>query len=282
MEHILIIPEKKPYIISSVNRERIQLAKKRSDAGKQTNILIKGATGTGKSEMVAQVAADWNRPFCIVPVGGLDSANSIFGRVDLEAGETVYRPGLFLEAIQTENAVIHLEEINRPENDKALNAIFGVLDDTSRSIWIDELQELIHVAPGVTFFASLNEGFEFIGTMPLDVALKNRFAIKMELTILPEYAEAQILAARVDGVDLEAATELVKAVNALRDNPVSPVEVSTRDMLSIAEFMQYGMDFQSAFLTTVDTSSEVLEQVLLLKHMAGEETHGLDTTYTLL
>ena len=275
MEHILIIPEKKPYIISSVNRERIQLAKKRSDAGKQTNILIKGATGTGKSEMVAQVAADWNRPFCIVPVGGL-------GRVDLEAGETVYRPGLFLEAIQTENAVIHLEEINRPENDKALNAIFGVLDDTSRSIWIDELQELIHVAPGVTFFASLNEGFEFIGTMPLDVALKNRFAIKMELTILPEYAEAQILAARVDGVDLEAATELVKAVNALRDNPVSPVEVSTRDMLSIAEFMQYGMDFQSAFLTTVDTSSEVLEQVLLLKHMAGEETHGLDTTYTLL
>jgi nitric oxide reductase NorQ protein len=282
MENILIIPEKKPYVISSTNRERIQLAKKRSDAGKQTNILIKGATGTGKSEMVAQVAANWNRPFCIIPVGGLDSANSIFGRVDLEDGATVFRPGLFLQAIQTPNAVIHLEEINRPENDKALNAIFGVLDDTSRSIWIDELQELIHVAPGVTFFASLNEGFEFIGTMPLDVALKNRFAIKMELGILPSYAEAQIVAARVDGFTLEKATELVESVNALRENAVSPIEVSTRDILSIAEFQTLGMSFQSAFLTTVDSSPEILEQVLLLKHMAGEETSGLNNEYTLL
>ena len=280
--NMLSIPEATPYVISDVNRERIALAHTRSEQGKVTNILVKGPTGTGKSELVRQVAANWRRPFCVVSIGGLDSANSIFGRVDLENNETVYRPGLLLQAIQIPNCVIHLEEINRPESDKSLNAIFSILDDTSRSVWIDETGELIRVADGVTFFASLNEGFEFIGTMPLDLALKNRFSIKLELSTLPEYAESMMLNQRVQGFGMEAATELVQSVNLLRNNQLSPVEVSTRDMLNIAEFQMLGMNFQSAFLTTVDSNPAVMEQILLTKHMEGEETRVITEEYTLL
>lgn len=280
--NMLSIPEATPYVISDINRERIALAHTRSEQGKITNILVKGSTGTGKSELARQVAANWQRPFAVVPIGGLDSANSIFGRVDLEANETIYRSGLLLEAIQIPYCVIHLEEINRPESDKSLNAIFSILDDTSRSVWIDELGSLVHVAEGVTFFASLNEGFEFIGTMPLDLALKNRFAIKIELHTLPEYAESMMLSQRVEGLSWEAATELVQSVNLLRENQLTPVEVSTRDMLNIAEFQLLGMDFQSAFLTTVDSDPAVMEQILLTKHMEGEETSVVEAKYTLL
>jgi len=279
----LSIPVASPYLISQTNRDRLDLARKRSEQGKITNILVKGATGTGKSELARQAAASWNRPFCVVPVGGVDSANAIFGRMDLADGKTVYRPGLLLEAIQTENAVIHLEEINRPENDKALNAIFSILDDTARSVWIDELERLVEVAPGVTFFASLNEGFEFIGTMPLDIALSNRFAIKMELTTLPAYAESMMLSQRVDGFTHSEAEQLVDKVNTLRENQLEPIAVSTRDMLSIAEFQTLGMSFEQAFLTTVDASENVLEQVLLIKHIGGEETNGaMKREFTLL
>ena len=106
--NMLSIPEATPYVISNVNRERIALARARSEQGKVTNILVKGPTGTGKSELARQVAANWQRPFAVVPIGGLDSANSIFGRVDLEANETIYRSGLLLEAIQIPYCVIHL------------------------------------------------------------------------------------------------------------------------------------------------------------------------------
>tara|TARA_R110002020_G_scaffold45519_2_gene130079 strand:- start:563 stop:1417 length:855 start_codon:yes stop_codon:yes gene_type:complete len=279
---MLSIPEVMPYVISKKNRERLNLAYDRSQKGKVTNILVKGPTGTGKSELARQVAANWGRPFAVIPVGGVDSANSIFGRVDLENNETVYRKGLLLRAIETPNCVIHLEEINRPENDKALNAIFSILDDTSRSVWIDEIAQLIHVADGVTFFASLNEGFEFIGTMPLDLALKNRFAIKLELGTLPEHYEAMMLSQRVEGLGVSEAKVLVESVNKLRTNQLTPIEVSTRDMLNIAEFQLLGMDFQSAFLTTVDSDPSVLEQVLLVKHMDGEETTVAVEEYTML
>ena len=279
---MLSVPEVMPYVISKKNRERLNLAHDRSQRGKVTNILVKGPTGTGKSELARQVAANWGRPFAVIPVGGVDSANSIFGRVDLEDNETVYRKGLLLQAIETPNCVIHLEEINRPENDKALNAIFSILDDTSRSVWIDEIAKLIHVADGVTFFASLNEGFEFIGTMPLDLALKNRFAIKLELGTLPEHYEAMMLSQRVEGLGVQEAKTLVESVNKLRINQLAPIEVSTRDMLNIAEFQLLGMDFQSAFLTTVDSDPAVLEQVLLVKHMDGEETTVAVEEYTML
>jgi len=279
---MLSVPEVMPYVISKKNRERLNLAYDRSQKGKVTNILVKGPTGTGKSELARQVAANWGRPFAVIPVGGVDSANSIFGRVDLEDNETVYRKGLLLQAIETPNCVIHLEEINRPENDKALNAIFSILDDTSRSVWIDEIAQLIHVADGVTFFASLNEGFEFIGTMPLDLALKNRFAIKLELNTLPEHYEAMMLSQRVEGLGVSEAKVLVESVNKLRENQLAPIEVSTRDMLNIAEFQLLGMDFQSAFLTTVDSDPSVLEQVLLVKHMDGEETTVAVEEYTML
>jgi len=279
---MLSVPAVMPYVISKKNHERLNLAHDRSQRGKVTNILVKGPTGTGKSELARQVAANWGRPFAVIPVGGVDSANSIFGRVDLENNETVYRKGLLLQAIETPNCVIHLEEINRPENDKALNAIFSILDDTSRSVWIDEIAQLIRVADGVTFFASLNEGFEFIGTMPLDLALKNRFAIKLELGTLPEHYEAMMLSQRVEGLGVQEAKTLVESVNKLRVNQLAPIEVSTRDMLNIAEFQLLGMDFQSAFLTTVDSDPSVLEQVLLVKHMGGEETTVAVEEYTML
>ena len=278
----LSVPQAMPYFITTTNRARIELAHSRSLQGRVTNILVKGPTGTGKSELARQVAASWGYPFAVIPVGGIDSANSIFGRIDLENNETVYRPGLLLQAIQTPNCVIHLEEINRPENDKALNAIFSILDDTSRSVWIDEIGELIRVADGVTFFASLNEGFEFIGTMPLDLALKNRFSIKIELGVLPEQAEAKMISDRIEGLDFQEARILVEQVNTMRNNRLAPVEVSTRDMLNIAEFQMLGMSFQSAFLTTVDNDPTVAEQVLLTKHIEGEETSVASDEYTLL
>ena len=274
------VPAKQPYIISESNKAFLEAVDSMSAAGRNTNILVTGKQGIGKSELVVQYAATRNRPLATLEIGNLAEASQIFGRMDLKDGATTYVPGLFTEAITTPNAVVHLQEINRPENDKALNAIFSVLDDTYRAIWIDELQKTLKVAPGVTFFASLNEGFEFIGTLPLDEALRNRFQIKLDLTPLPRAQERIVLLMKAQLTE-EQVEILLDLADRLRGNTQEPIYLSTRDLVNIALLMQHGLSPTMAVKGVVGTGMDKLESVLLSEHLAGrgfiqeEEKYGI-------
>jgi len=274
------VPAKQPYIISESNKAFLEAVDSISATGRNTNILVTGKQGIGKSELVVQYAATRNRPLATLEIGNLAEASQIFGRMDLKDGATTYVPGLFTEAITTPNAVVHLQEINRPENDKALNAIFSVLDDTYRAIWIDELQKTLKVAPGVTFFASLNEGFEFIGTLPLDEALRNRFQIKLDLTPLPRAQERIVLLMKAQLTE-EQVEILLDLADRLRGNTQEPIYLSTRDLVNIALLMQHGLSPTMAVKGVVGTGMDKLESVLLSEHLAGrgfiqeEEKYGI-------
>lgn len=125
------------------------------------NVLVTGRQGCGKSSLVTQYAAVFNKPLATFQVGILSEPGQLFGEYVLRDGETRYNQFLFPQALQTPNCVIHLEEINRPEYPKALNMLFSILSD-GRKVWMDELG-LLKVAEGVVCFATLNEGEEFIG-----------------------------------------------------------------------------------------------------------------------
>jgi nitric oxide reductase NorQ protein len=192
----------------------------------------------------------------------------------LKDGATSYQPGLFVKAITTPNAVVHLEEINRPETDKALNAIFSVLDDSTRGIWLDEAGDagaFVAVARGVSFFATLNEGYEYIGTMPLDVALADRFAMKLTLDYLPHEQELNLLMLKTPNLVQEQAEEIVTACRKLRleDKDGS---VSTRSMLYIGDYVARGMSFYEAFSSVVSSDKEHLERLLSAAHFSGQST----------
>ena len=205
----------------------------------------------------------------VIEVGRLSDATQIFGSKSLDNGTIVYKPGLFTEAIQTPGCVIHLQELNRPENDKALNAIFSVLDETFRSVYLDEIGSLIKVAPGVTFFATINEGFQFIGTMPVDEALENRFALRLTMGYLPERIEVGLLVA-TEGMESDAASEIITVANALRHNTQNPVHISVRQTIEMARLIQHGMTVIDAFTYCVSAESDVLEGVLLNYQLEGK------------
>ncbi|MCK5350325.1 MAG: AAA family ATPase, partial [Desulfobacula sp.] len=150
------------------------------------NILVAGRQGCGKSSIVRQFAAVHQKPLATFQVGILSEPGQLFGEYALEDGETKYKQFLFPQALQTPNCVIHLEEINRPENPKALNMLFSILSD-DRQVWMDELG-LLEVAPGVIFFATLNEGDDFVGTELLDPALRDRFYVIL-MDYLPNEVE---------------------------------------------------------------------------------------------
>jgi nitric oxide reductase NorQ protein len=227
------------------------------------NVLVAGRQGCGKSSIVRQFAAVHKKPLATFQVGILSEPGQLFGEYTLEDGETKYKQFLFPQALQTPNCVIHLEEINRPENPKALNMLFSILSD-DRQVWMDELG-LLEVAPGVIFFATLNEGDDFVGTELLDPALRDRFYVIL-MDHLPNEVEKEVLIKKTRVTD-EQANSIIDAVNTLRGDFELAVEVSTRTVLMIGEMVAAGATLKGALITSLQTSKETLESILLALHV---------------
>lgn len=259
----LIIPVPDPYFYA--DSETLGILEKIHNISKvhPVNVLVTGKQGCGKSSIVRQYAATYGRSLATFQVGILSEPGQLFGEYALENGETRYKQFLFPKAIQTPNCVIHLEEINRPEHPKALNMLFSLLSD-DRQVWMDELGNL-KVADGVTFFATLNEGDEYIGTELLDPALRDRFYILL-MDYLPNEVEKEVLIKKT-GVSPENAEEIINAVSALRGNSDLDIEVSTRTTLMIGEMVAAGGSLRDGIVTSLQTSKDSLESILLSLQM---------------
>jgi nitric oxide reductase NorQ protein len=255
----LAIPEPDPFYYTDSETLNFLKIMQRISQKHPTNILIAGRQGSGKSSLIRQYAAVYQKPLATFQVGILSEPGQLFGEYTLENGETRYKQFLFPEAIQTPNCVIHLEEINRPEHPKALNMLFSLLSD-DREVWMDELG-MLKVADGVTFFASLNEGDEYIGTELLDPALRDRFYILL-MDYLPKEVEKEVLTKKT-GVSTTQATEIIDAISALRSNTDIDLEISTRTTLMIGEIVAAGGTLRDGIITSIQTGKDDLESILL-------------------
>ncbi len=274
--HNLNVPVPEEHFYLKVEtRENLERINRLSDAH-PVNVLVAGKQGCGKSTLVRQFAARNNRPLATFQVGILSEPGQLFGEHRLRDGQTYFQPFLFPQAIQTPGCVIHLEEINRPEHPKALNMLFSVLSE-DRSVWTDELG-YIEVAPGVIFFATLNEGDEFIGTEMLDAALRDRFFVTI-LDYLPMDVETKVLYEKT-GIDEGDALTIVNLANRLRTNTQEPIIISTRHTLMIAEMVAVGASVKEAVVGSLQMNSDILESVLLSLHLElGMREKGPDNGY---
>jgi len=273
----IAVPEEDPYFYVSTEVAEILAKIHAISRKKPVNVLVSGRQGCGKSSLVRQYAAIYGYPLSTFQVGILSEPGQLFGEYALEFGETKYKQFLFPEAIQTPNCVIHLEEINRPEHPKALNMLFSLLSD-DREVWIEELG-LLQVADGVVFFATLNEGEEFIGTELLDAALRDRFYLLL-MDYLPNDVEKEVLIKKT-GVTPEQAEDILAAVNYLRGSGELGIDVSTRTTLMIGEMMAVGASLRDALSISLQASKETLESVLLGLHLEKGYTERGQVEYIL-
>ncbi|HAU31728.1 MAG TPA: CbbQ/NirQ/NorQ/GpvN family protein [Desulfotomaculum sp.] len=266
-ENKILVPEADPFFyVSRETRNIIDKIRLISEK-KPVNVLVTGRQGCGKSSLVRQYAAVYNRPLASFQIGILSEPGQLFGEYTLREGETSYKPFLFPEAIRTDGCVIHLEEINRPEHPKALNMLFSLLAE-DRQVWMDELG-LLQVAKSVVFFATMNEGEEYVGTEMLDPALRDRF-----YTILMDYIPAEVeveVLVKKTGVDKEKAEEIVDLINKLRGNSQTPMDVSTRTTLMIGELVAVGVSIRDAIIYSLQTDRDHLESILLTMHMERKD-----------
>jgi len=272
------VPEKKEFYVSQQTKDALITIVKMSKTCPQ-NVLVKGMQGCGKTELGEQLAARLNR-VCPPPfqIGLLSESGQLFGQQTLHNNNVEYQQFLFTDAIQIPNAIIILDEFNRAQNPKALNDLYSVLGE-SRGVWLDEVHQYIKVAPGVIFFATLNEGAEFSGTDVVDAALADRFPYIIEMDTLPEDIETKLLTART-GLDEEQSERLVNIYASIRR---TDIKLSTRRGLAIAELIKHGLDLRQAFILTLNINKDELERVLVSVHLGTEEeTHREEMEWTTL
>lgn len=221
------------------------------------NMMLVGPTGAGKSFTVKSVAEALDRPFFKIPLGSSqDPRATLMGNVGYSKEKgTYFKESEFVKAIQTENAIILLDEYTRA-HPEAENILITVLDH-QRYLRLDEHEDQIsiNVAKGVTFIATANIGNEYTTTRIIDRATKDRF-LTVEMPYLSKEEELSLLTMKFPKVklqDLKIITNITYDVRKEynKEDSIFQNAISTRMAEEIADAVQDGFTIGEAFEITI-------------------------------
>ena len=217
------------------------------------NIMMTGAAGCGKTMAAKRLVEALDRPEFYFNLGATqDPRGTLIGNTHFKKDKgTTFAESLFVKAIQTEDAIILLDEISRA-HPEAWNILMTVLDAGQRYLRLDEHQDAptIKVAKGVTFVATANIGNEYTATRAMDRALVDRFII-VEMDMLNAEQESELLKDLHPGVTQEQANNIAEIASMTRkeiksDAPRITNAISTRLSVEIAGLLEDGFDLEEA------------------------------------
>ena len=217
------------------------------------NIMMTGPAGCGKTMAAKSVVNSLDRPDFYFNLGATqDPRSTLIGNTHFDPNKgTFFSKSLFVEAIQTPNSVILLDELSRAHPD-AWNILMTVLDYGQRYLRLDEADgsDTIKVADGVTFVATANIGNEYTSTRVMDKALMDRFTI-VEMDVLSEDEENELLTYMFPIVDSTVITNVAKIASLTRSEANSDAAritsgVSTRTTVELCGLLYDGFDLQES------------------------------------
>jgi len=217
------------------------------------NIMMTGPAGTGKTMAAKYLVTALNRPDFYFNLGATqDPRATLIGNTHYnKENGTYFSESLFVKAIQTENAVILLDELSRA-HPEAWNILMTVLDLNQRYLRLDEKDgaPTVKVAPGVSFIATANIGNEYTSTRVMDRALQDRF-ITIEMDQLDEEMEYRLLAMKYPDVLSTDLTSLAAISGQTRKeskaaNAKLSIGLSTRAAVEAASLLYDGFTLSEA------------------------------------
>ena len=222
------------------------------------NIMMTGPTGCGKTMAAKSLTNSLNRPNFYFNLGATqDPRATLIGNTHFnKENGTFFSEALFVKAIQTEDAVILLDELSRA-HPEAHNILMTVLDEGQRYLRLDEADgsPTIKVAKGVTFVATANIGNEYTATRVMDRALLDRFII-VEMDVLGQEDEAKLLNMLfplVDSTQIDSVAAIVadtrKELNS--EMPRLSTHVSTRSSVEMVSLIYDGFTLVEAAEVTI-------------------------------
>ena len=216
------------------------------------NLMITGPSGNGKTLAVTTVATAMERPFFYFNLGATqDPRSTLIGNTHFDKNSgTYFADSTFIKAIQTENAVILLDELSRA-HPEAWNILMTVLDENQRYVRVDEspTAPVVKVAPGVAFLATANIGMEYTSTRVIDRAILDRFQL-LEMDILTKEQQRDLVMMTCPSMDEETARILADIYNTTQteamDGSKIQTAISTRTLLAAAGLICDGFTIQEA------------------------------------
>ncbi|TDL34866.1 MoxR family ATPase [Jeotgalibacillus sp. S-D1] len=140
------------------------------------NVLLKGPTGSGKTKLAESISHLFQQPMYSINCSIDLDAEAMLGYKTIEQIEgkstITFVEGPVIQAMK-KGQLLYIDEINmaKPETLPILN---GVLD-YRRTITNPFTNEVVTAKEGFGVIAAINEGY--VGTVPLNEALKNRFIV---------------------------------------------------------------------------------------------------------
>ena len=217
------------------------------------NIMMTGPAGCGKTMAAKSVVNSLDRSDFYFNLGATqDPRSTLIGNTHFDSTKgTFFSKSLFVEAIQTPNSVILLDELSRAHPD-AWNILMTVLDYGQRYLRLDEQDnsETIKVADGVTFVATANIGNEYTSTRVMDKALMDRFTI-VEMDVLTEDDENSLLNYMFPHVDSTVLGNVAKIASLTRSESCSETArinsgISTRTTVELCGLLYDGFSLVEA------------------------------------
>jgi MoxR-like ATPase len=216
------------------------------------NLMITGPAGCGKTLAVTTVASAMDRPFYYFNLGATqDPRSTLIGNTHFNKDTgTYFADSTFIKALQTENAVILLDELSRA-HPEAWNILMTVLDESQRYVRVDEspTSPVIKVANGVSFIATANIGMEYTSTRQIDRAIADRFQI-LEMDILNKQQQMELVSMTCPTMDAKTVEILADVYNATQieamDGSRISTAISTRTLLAAAGLICDGFTLQEA------------------------------------
>ena len=217
------------------------------------NIMMTGPAGCGKTMAAKSVVNSLDRPDFYFNLGATqDPRSTLVGNTHFDKDKgTFFSQSLFVEAIQTPNSVILLDELSRAHPD-AWNILMTVLDYGQRYLRLDEADgsDTIKVADGVTFVATANIGNEYTSTRVMDKALMDRFTI-VEMDVLSEEDENTLLNymfPNVDSVVLGNVAKIASLTRAESNSETARITsgISTRTTVELCGLLYDGFSLEEA------------------------------------
>lgn len=209
--------------------------------GVPSSVLITGPAGTAKTALVRSFAASLGVPFLKVDGGAIRTADDWAGafRQDPNTKVWAHRWSPFAKVLMKgEPTIVLIDEINRTESPQALNSLLGLLDWTGQLL-VPDANTTLNLPPGVLVVATANIGPEFVGTLPIDGAVRQRFPYGVRMGYPAERIEIDLIA-DLTSIDKDVAGRLVRMAAAQRVNREDPQQypsgsvISTRVILDIA------------------------------------------------
>jgi len=222
------------------------------------NIMMTGPAGCGKTMAAKSVVNSLDRPDFYFNLGATqDPRATLIGNTHFNKEDgTVFSEALFVKAIQTENAVILLDELSRA-HPEAHNILMTVLDEGQRYLRLDEAEgsPTIKVANGVTFIATANIGNEYTATRVMDRALIDRFII-VEMDVLGITEEIELLTYMYPNLDPKMIAGISGIVSDTRtemttESPRISTHISTRASVEMAGLIYDGFTIEEAAMVLI-------------------------------